>query len=199
MYPTIFRKEDGFVVPQVNPEAAWVFTDPSIAYRKYDEQTVLLKRSWVFWKKWYARHHLIPGEWVPTKELEIQEKLSRALEYPPLEHDFLGSGKYKCGYYELVNDFRVPRLVSKTNREQAGNVNTMEIHYNDDIEDVFYSLARSLAISGYRGVLFESRRNTEQAQLLREDFDWYGISQSDRGRDYGLSALPNWQDHEQKE
>jgi hypothetical protein len=199
VFPTIFEKEAGFVVPKINSEAAWVFTDPSIAYRQYDGQTVLLKRSWIFWKKWYARHHLIPGSWVPTKELEIQEKLSRALEYPPLEHDFLGSGKYKPGYYELVNDYRVPRLVGENN-EQAGNVNSMEIHFNEDVEDVFYSLARSLANSGYRGVLFKSRQKDDKvAQLLRKDFDWNGIAQSNRGRDYGLSKMPIWEDNERQE
>ena len=199
MYPKLFKKEAGFVVPEINPEAAWAFMRPSIAVRKYNGETVLLKRKFLFWKKWYARHWLIPGKWVPAKELALYGNLSRALAYPPVEHDFLGFGEYKPGYYTLTDELLIPRLVSDKNAEQAGNINTMEIHLNPDIEDVFYSLARSLANSGYRGVLFKSRQNQDTAELLREDFDWHGIAQSDRSRDYGLSKVPPWANNGEEE
>lgn len=195
--PLLFKCLEHHVFPEINPAAAWVLDEPSIAHRKYDGTCMLFQND-----IWYARREVKPNKslptnfitveydkntgktfgWVPAIEGSFVAQWQEALTSPPMDCDVLNmrEGLYESGTYELIgpkinnNPEHVShhRLMPHKNAQQLGDIQTLELDLVQDVDQVYADLKRTLFYLPVEGVVFKDKNMQKMAKLRRKDFDF---------------------------
>lgn len=192
--PTLFERIGKFVVPKVNPNAAWVFEEESMALRKYDGICTMFDgNAWWTRRSWQGRlqqkmdmYDMLIVEYDPStqktfgwvRDSSFSKYLQLALENPPLRADFTGEKEYVPGTYELIgpkinsNPEGMPkyRLVEHVRAEQVANVNILDINKLSR-EKAFESLKYTLGYLDIEGIVFYGN-NRQLAKLKKKDFNY---------------------------
>jgi len=176
-YPTLFIKQDEFVIPRVNPEAEWVLHNVLVcAYRLYDGVTLTLKnRAWFYDNDLPVKDKLFKKSKFPFKA-----ELLEALRHNPISYPAL---KLWSGDYELIGpnvdgttDFGGHRLVSHNCPEQLSNVQ-MQLdrlllsETDNPCLELFEWIQQFLAATSITGITFSNLSNDKYAQIKASDFN----------------------------
>lgn len=192
--PTIFERAGKFVVPRVNPKAAWVFEEESMALRKYDGVCTMFDGTeWWTRRSWQGRlqqkmdmHGVLIVEYDPTTQKtfgwerngSFSSYINLAFKSPPLRADFTGEKEYVKGTYELIGpkinsnaeNMSNYRLVEHVRAEQISNVNVLDINKLEP-EKAFEALKATFGYLDIEGVVFYGKSG-QLAKLKRKDFNY---------------------------
>lgn len=180
MTPTLFLKDaTGFVIPEVNPDSAWVFEQMSVIVREYKGIEILLDyNGWQFhaqgqWTQIYPKVNWFKFQWqrlfgtieLPESPFAYTEELDSA--------SLLLAETYEHGLYWLLSDednnwFLIPQAKS----EQMGHIQMANIHELDPMDAyvVLRNTMEPMRDSVY-GIIFMNP-DGRQARLRTADFDW---------------------------
>lgn len=192
--PTIFLRDhnSGFVRPEINPSAAWVFDKPVVAVRKYDGTCMLHNHG-----KWYYRRVLKPGQktpmgfgleefdevtkkavgWMPVEmDFSYKKHFEQAVSLPPLNLGTTAEVEYEYGTYELIGPkvngnpegVKDHRLVPHKLAEQLADVQVLDVH-ELDVTDAYEALKHVLGFMPVEGAIFR-HEDGRLAKLKKKDF-----------------------------
>lgn len=186
MIPTVFERNGlGHIVPEINPEAKFVITEPTIARRQYSGVTLnYTNDGWQF---------LAPGGWAAIFPSKSPLKLLKeALTRKPQENSpfvyveefseawLLFGEDFSGGLYELIgpgiegniDDMDKLYLVHHDDAEQLSDINMLEL-VGLEAKEAFELLQTALAPmrNDINGLAFTTE-DGKVAQLKIADFDW---------------------------
>lgn len=173
--PLLFKREGNYVIPELNPAAAWVSEEPTIAHRKYDGICMLRSGT----SEWFFRKDV---GWIPVKEGSFYEQWKEAVCQSPLDCDIMDdrNGTYESGTYELVGPkingnpegTKQHRLMPHNRAQQLGDIQMLDLHLAESVQQMYDDLKRVLFYLPIEGVVFKDIEMSRQAKLRRKDFDF---------------------------
>ena len=202
--PLLFKTDEQrkYAIPEVNPVATWVFTEPTIAHRKYDG-TAMRFDGEAWWSRRQVKNYsngiraigfeMVEHDPITDKafgwELVARSPFhafwKEAREYPPLDCDIFDdrNGEYETGTYELLGpkinanpeNLSKHRLMPHNRAQQLGDIQALELDLVQDPALAYAELKRVLFYLPVEGVVFKNRTQTKFAKLRRKDFDFSKI------------------------
>lgn len=194
-----FERVDGYIVPVAKKDADWFFNEPSIARREYEG--VLMKltpgnkgyEGWQFYVP--PGQPLVSGEsewtidapvtgWHPVyPKANMFQQLRQSLrgkwdtQHSPFKYvqafegaELLFSEDHPLGEYWLMIEEEY--LIPVDCAEQISNINELEFHKLNDVEEVYEVLQKAMAPlrNNIHGIIFSYGSN--KARIRPSDFDW---------------------------
>jgi len=184
----LFKLEDGFAVPELNSEAAWVFSEPAIVQEYYDGSVFVMKKSWLGGYKWYLDS---PTGLIRT---DIEKgPLSSAISRGPFNTI---AKKFYPGEYVLVNLKVAPRLIPLDNCRQMGDVQALELDLAETVQQGYDDLRKVLEYLPVKGLVFKTK-GRRPVVVWKDEFDYSkDVQEPERGERKTLSPLPDGQDND---
>lgn len=173
-YPTLFLKENGYVIPRVNPEVNWaVGSFSSLAFRLYDGVTLKLRNN-----KWhYNEPHWqsVKGNFFKPSRFPYQNQLKEALQRRPINYPgelAIFSGKYELIGPEIegISQVDCHKLVALDLPEMLPDI-TRDL-WDHIPTEAFYAIKEHLTrMTDVDGIIIKFLNPNSFAQLKRSDFD----------------------------
>lgn len=219
--PLLFKTDiqRKYVIPELNPAAAWVLEEPSIAHRKYDG-TCLMRDTEDWWSRRSTKEPAkvknfrpvvfdsLTGKhfgWEPISQSPFFKFWQEAIGQRPLDCDIIDmrESAYEFGTYELLGPkingnpekLKRHRLMPHAHAQQLGDIQHLELDLVEDVEVAYAELKRALFYLPVEGVVFKDRKMQRFAKLRRKDFDYTeeerakGIQESIRSQREAMSKM----------
>jgi hypothetical protein len=195
--PLLFKREGKYAIPEINPPAAWVLEEVTIAHRKYDGTAMMFDGY-----NWWVRRQVGPDKTSPPGFVEVEhdpntnkifgwdpvsisgffEFWKEALAQRPLDCDILDlrNSVYEPGTYELLGPkingnpekLKNHRLMPHNRAQQLGDIQFLELDLVQSVEQAYDDLRKVLAYLPIEGIVFKDQKQEKMAKLRRKDFNF---------------------------